>query len=244
MSGPSDGGALAGTTAVVTGASGGIGRAVALRLAGAGATVLLVARSADSLEAVARELGADRARSCPADVATEDGVQAVASAAADLGSEVGVVVHAAGAFALAPLARTSVASFDEMIGVNLRAAFLLVRAFVPVMLERGHGDFVTIGSIAGRQAFPANGAYSASKFGVRGMHAVLDAELRGTGVRASFVEPAATDTPLWHAIDREQNPGLPEPAAMLKPDAVAEAVLHAVTRPRGTTTPNIIVERA
>jgi NADP-dependent 3-hydroxy acid dehydrogenase YdfG len=244
MSGLSDSRSLAGTTAVVTGASSGIGRAVAFQLADAGATVLLVARSADALAAVARELGAARARACPADVATEDGVRNVFSAAGHLDGDVGVVVHAAGAFALAPLARTSVASFDEMIGVNLRAAFLLVRAFVPGMLERGRGDFVTIGSIAGRQAFPSNGGYSASKFGVRGLHAVLDAELRGTGVRASFVEPAATDTPLWHAIDRQQNPGLPEPAAMLDPGAVAEAVLYAVTRPHGTTIPNIIVERA
>jgi hypothetical protein len=92
-----------------------------------------------------------------------------------------------------------VEAFDRMIAVNLRAAFLLMRAFVPGMLARGRGHIVTIGSVAGRQAFPSNGAYSASKFGVRGLHAVLAAELRGTGVRATFVEPAATDTPLWDA---------------------------------------------
>jgi NADP-dependent 3-hydroxy acid dehydrogenase YdfG len=233
---------LTGRLAVVTGAGSGIGRAVALGLAGAGARVVLVARSAERLAAVAAELGAGRGAVCPADVATEAGVAAVA-AACD-GGVPDVVVHAAGAFALAPLAETDVAAFDRMVAVNLRAAFLLVRSFVPGMLARGSGDLVTIGSIAGRQAFPSNGAYSASKFGVRGMHAVLAAELRGTGVRASLVEPAATDTPLWEAIDRERNPGLPEAAFMMSPDAVADAVVFAVTRPREVVVPNIIVERS
>jgi NADP-dependent 3-hydroxy acid dehydrogenase YdfG len=234
---------LAGRVAVVTGASSGIGRAVAHRLAGAGARVLLVARSVDRLRAAAEGIRPEHARVCSADVATEEGVEEVRREAGQLGAA-DIVVHAAGAFGLAPLTETSVASFDEMIGVNLRAAFLLARAFVPAMAQRGSGDFVTIGSIAGRHAFPSNGAYSASKFGVRGMHAVLDAELRGTGVRASFVEPAATDTPLWDAIDRGRNPGLPESAAMLDANTVADAVLYAVTRPRNVIVPTIIVERA
>jgi NADP-dependent 3-hydroxy acid dehydrogenase YdfG len=241
---PEPAGALAGSRAVVTGASSGIGRAVAVHLAAAGAHVLLVGRSRARLHEVAQEIGADRCSICSADVSTEAGVQEVRGAALRDDAAPDIVVHAAGAFGLAPLAETSVAVFDEMIAVNLRAAFLLVAAFMPAMLERGAGDFVTIGSIAGRQAFAANGAYSASKFGVRGMHAVLDVELRGTGVRASLIEPAATDTPLWDAIDRGRNPGLPEPAAMLAPDAVAEAVLHAVTRPRSVVSPYITVERA
>jgi NADP-dependent 3-hydroxy acid dehydrogenase YdfG len=243
-------GELRGRLAVVTGAGSGIGRAVALRLAAGGARVLLVGRTAERLDAVVAAVGSDvasdvaggRAVACPADVATEAGVEQVV-AACD-GAVPDIVVHAAGAFELAPLAETEVAAFDRIVAVNLRAAFLLVRAWVPGMLARGSGDVVTIGSIAGRHAFPANGAYSASKFGVRGMHAVLAAELRGTGVRASFVEPAATDTPLWEAIDRAQNPGLPEAAAMLSPEAVADAVVYAVTRPRDVAVPNIIVERA
>jgi NADP-dependent 3-hydroxy acid dehydrogenase YdfG len=233
---------LTGRIAVVTGGSSGIGRATAAALAGAGARVVLVARGEARLRRVAAAL---RAEAVVADIAGEAGVRQVAAAVAALGVEgPSIVVHAAGAFDLAPLVETPVEAFDRVLAVNLRAVFLLARAFVPGMLQRGTGDIVPIGSIAGRHAFPANGAYSASKFGVRGMHAVLAAELRGTGVRASLVEPAATDTPLWDVIDADRHTGLPPREAMLSAEAVADAVLHAVTRPRDVATPNTIVERA
>jgi short-subunit dehydrogenase len=76
------------------------------------------------------------------------------------------------------------------------------------------------------------------------MHAVLAAELRGSGVRATFVEPAATDTALWDEVDRARNPGLPLPEQMMSAAAVADAVLFAVTRPQDVAIPNILVERA
>lgn len=233
---------LTGRIAVVTGGTGGIGRAAAARLSAAGARVVLVARTLERVRAVAGDL---RGVPVAADVSTEEGIARVAEAVHALQPEgADIVVHAAGAFRLAPLAETSVATFDEILAVNLRAAFLLVHAFVPRMLARGTGHIVTIGSVAGRQAFPANGAYSASKFGVRGMHAVLAAELRGTGVRATFVEPAATDTPLWDEIDLDRSPGLPVREQRVSAAAVADAVLFAVTRPGDVAIPNILVERA
>lgn len=237
---------LRGSVAVVTGASSGIGRATAARLAEAGARILLVGRSADRLAAAAAALPAGRATTCVADVAHEDALPAIRRHLDAAGARAGpdILVHAAGAFDLAAIADTSVAAFDRLIAVNLRAAFLLMHGFLPAMLERGSGHIVTIGSVAGRQAFPHNGAYSASKFGVRGLHAVLAAELRGTGVRATFVEPAATDTPLWDPVATERDRGLPPRSAMLSPDAVAEAVLFAVTRPGATAIPNILLERA
>lgn len=230
---------LNGLRAVVTGATGGIGLATVRRLAAAGAGVVLVARTEAAVRGAAERSGGT---AVAADVATEAGVARVMGALR--GDVPDIVVHAAGAFELAPLAETSVEAFDRIVAVNLRGAFLLIRAVLPGMLERSSGHIVTIGSIAGRQAFAANGAYSAAKFGVRGLHAVLSAELRGSGVRATFVEPAATDTPLWDGIDRERNPGLPTRTAMLSADEVADAVLYAVTRPRDVAIPNILVERA
>jgi NADP-dependent 3-hydroxy acid dehydrogenase YdfG len=235
-------GDLNGELVVVTGATSGIGAATSRRLAAAGARVLTVARTRDDVESMAREIGGIAVE---ADVATESGVAAVHGAVRAAGADApAVFVHAAGAFRLAPLHETAVADFDEMLAVNLRAAFLLVRAFVPSMLARGSGDVVGIGSIAGRHAFPANGAYSAAKFGVRGMFAVLSAELRGTGVRASFIEPAATDTPLWDVVDMNASPGLPQRSDMLAAARVADAVFHAVTQPRDVVIPNLLVERS
>lgn len=233
---------LSGRTAIVTGASRGIGLAVARAFREAGAWVALVARGEAILRAAAEEVGG---RAFPADVSDPAAVQRLAT---EIGEELGgaapaIVVNAAGAFALAPLAETEPAEFDQMLAVNLRGPFLLTRAFLPGMLERGSGHLVTIGSVAGRHAFPHNGAYSASKFGVRGLHAVLDAELRGSGVRATLMEPAATDTPLWDSIDLDRNPGLPPRAAMLSAAAVADAVLYAVTRPPEVALRTLAVER-
>jgi NADP-dependent 3-hydroxy acid dehydrogenase YdfG len=228
---------LTGRIAVVTGGTSGIGRATAEVMVQAGARVIIAARTAAAVQETASVLGCE---GVAADASEEDGVARLRAVAPDAD----LIVHAAGAFELAPLHEMEIAAFDRIVAVNLRAAFLLVHAFLPSLLARGAGDIVLIGSIAGRQAFPANGAYSASKFGLRGMHAVLQAELRGTGVRASLIEPAATDTPLWDAIDRERNTGLPPRDAMLTARVVAEAVLFAASQPRGTVTPNILLERA
>lgn len=232
---------LEGALALVTGASSGIGLAIARALRQAGAQVVVVARGEAALRAAAAEIGAV---ALSADVADESAVHDLRGRVEQaLGRVPDVVVNAAGAFDLAPVAETTVASFDRMIAVNLRAPFLLAREFLPAMLARGSGHLVTIGSVAGRTGFPHNGAYSASKFGVRGLHAVLDAELRGTGVRATLIEPAATDTPLWDAVDPVAHPGLPPREAMLAPDDVAGAVLFAVTRPPAVAVRTLLLER-
>lgn len=228
---------LAGRVAVVTGGSRGIGAAVVRGLAGRGARVIAIARSADALRAVADAAGAE---SVAADVSTPAGIALVAR---HLGDDVpDVVVHSAGAFALAALGQTGVDDFDRMIAVNLRAAFLLAREFLPKMTARGSGHFVSIGSIAGRLALPGNAGYAASKFGLRGLHAVLEVELRGTGVHATLVEPAATDTELWDAVDGAGY-DLPPREAMLDADAVADAVAYAITRPQGVNIPNLLIGR-
>lgn len=239
---------------VVTGATGGIGRAVAVRLVEAGARVVLVARTAERLEALGAELNARASES------RAGGSQGPAVAVAgDAGDPVFVeelrarveanggaygLVNAAGAFDLAPVAETDPATFERMIHGNLRSPFLVIRALLPAMLKRGSGHVVTIGSVAGRVAFPGNGAYSASKFGVRGLHEVLAVELRGTGVRTTLVEPAATDTGIWDPLDPDETDDLPGRGDMLDPDAVAEAVHFAITRPPAVSIPTVAVQRS
>jgi NADP-dependent 3-hydroxy acid dehydrogenase YdfG len=233
---------LAGKTALVTGASRGIGLAVARALVAEGAWVGMVARSADTLAAAAKEAGG---HAIQGDVATPEGVHAVATYVSELlGDAPDLLVSSAGAFSLSPIAETDPAEFDRLLAVNLRGPFLLARAFLPEMLRRGSGHVIHVGSVAGRVAFPENGAYSASKFGLRGLHEVLLQELRGTGVRATLVEPAATDTELWDPIDPDSRPGFLPRAKMLRPEDVARAVVFAASQPRHVQVPTVAVEAA
>jgi NADP-dependent 3-hydroxy acid dehydrogenase YdfG len=222
---------LAGRTALVTGASRGIGAAVAHRLAGAGARVALLARTANALHALARELGGG-ALAIPCDLREPGAADIAARALAAAGIECpDVVVNNAGAFLVAPAHETSVDRFRETIEVNLTGPFSVVRAFLPAMRARGTGHIVTIGSIADRATFPGNAAYAASKYGLRALHEVLRAELRGTGVRATLVSPGPVDTDLWEPVDPDHRPGFTPRARMLDADAVADAVHYAACVP-------------
>jgi NAD(P)-dependent dehydrogenase (short-subunit alcohol dehydrogenase family) len=232
---------LAGAAVLITGATGGIGYAVAERVAEAGARVHVLSRSADTLAGLVARSGG---RTWPADLTDDADVWSALDALQDtLRGPPDAVVNAAGAFALAPLAETSVEMFDRNLAVNLRGPFLVIRALLPAMLERDRGKIVNVGSVAGRRALAGNAAYGASKFGLRGLHAVLVEELRGTGVSATLLEPAATDTALWDALQPDGRGDLPPRSAMLRPEDVAEAVMFALTRPPDVRLPLIQIER-
>lgn len=224
-------GLLAGRSALVTGASRGIGAACARALAGAGARVVLVARSAADLASLAAELP-HGATALPADLSQTAAAPTVAAAAREiLGVEPDIVVHAAGTFPVASLAATEHEEVDLAFALNTAAPLHLTRAFLKAMTSRGSGHIVTIGSVADRHVLPGNALYAATKHAVRAIHEALRAETRGTGVRATLVSPSATDTPLWDPHDPDAAPHLPSRHEMLKAEDVAEAVLWAVTRP-------------
>lgn len=220
-----EGALLGGRTALVTGASRGIGRAIAAALAGAGARVTLLARDERRLEPVAAEL---HARAIACDVANAAEVERVLATIAETPD---ILVNNAGLFELARVEDTTASAFENALAVNLVAPFLLVRSFLPAMRARGRGDVVSIGSIADHTSFPENSAYAASKHGLRALHDVLRAELRGSGVRATLVSPGPVDTPLWDPIGPDMRAGFTPRAHMLSPNAVAAAVLYAVTQP-------------
>ncbi len=223
---------LTGRSAVITGASRGIGRAIAGAFTAAGAHVFLLARTGEDLDRAVAELGT-LATAIPCDVRTQSMVDRAAEIvfAGLNGAAPDLLVNNAGLFPLASLDTMSTDAFAETIDVNLVAPFRVLRAFLPAMRARGSGHIVTIGSVADRSIFPGNGAYAAGKFGQRAMHEVLRTELTGTGIRSTLVSPAATDTPIWDAIDPDNRPGFPSRMSMLRADDVADAVLWAATRP-------------
>jgi len=216
-------GPLAGKVGVVTGASRGIGLAVSDELRAAGAHVVRLARSLS-------DGSADRETTLRCDVTRPDDV---ARAVERLRNDVGVpdiIVSSAGVFHVKPFAETTPAEFTETIGVNLTGPFLVVRALLPQLVQRGSGHVVTIGSSSDHIAYAGNSAYAASKWGLRGMHEVLAVELANTGVRTTLVSPGAVDTDMWNAIDPDNTPGFRKRKNMMRPEDVAEAVVFAVTR--------------
>lgn len=216
--------ALAGHTALVTGASRGIGAAVARALSGAGVRVAVTSRGGEDLELAAR---ACDGVAVPADVSSEPEVERMATAVRrELDAPPDIVVNNAGVFSLAPAHVTSPETFRRHLEVNLLGAFLVTRAFLGEMLDRGSGDLLHMGSVAGREPLPGNAAYSASKYGLRGLHEVLDVELEGTGVRSLLLEPGAVDTSAWDPLADRLGSDLPARDAMLAPRDVASAALE------------------
>ena len=235
---------LAGRAVLVTGASRGIGLAIARALVAAGARVAMLARSESALRTEAARIGA-LAVPVPCDLQDPIGIAAAAARVREeLDGAPHILVNNAGAFALARVDETSLSAFQAMLAVNVVGPFALLREFLGGMRARGEGHIVTIGSIADRVAFPENGAYAASKFALRALHQVAREELRGTGVRATLISPGPVDTALWDPVDPDRRAGFTPRAAMLAPDAVAEAVLFAVTRPAAVNVDELRLSRA
>jgi NADP-dependent 3-hydroxy acid dehydrogenase YdfG len=186
-------------------------------------------------EATLREAAAAIKGSIPIACDVSD-PKAVDKAAKQIGKALGaapdILVNNAGIFGVSPIGETTPDFFIDTVNTNLVGPFLFVRAFLADMKKRKSGHIVTIGSIADRTIFPGNAAYSAAKFGLRAVHEVLRAELHGSGVRASLISPASTDTDMWNSVVLTDPPGKPETKRpRLNRDDVVAAVMFALTQP-------------
>jgi short-subunit dehydrogenase len=211
---------LGGTTVLLTGASGGIGQAVARALHGRGARVLLSGRRTGALEDLRAELGGD-AEALEADLADEAGVAALAERA----GSVDVLVANAGLPASGRLERFTPEEIDRALDVNLRAPIQLTRAVVPGMAERGRGHVVFVSSLSGKVASARSALYSATKFGIRGFAAGLREDLHDSGVGVTVVFPSfIRDAGMFAETGVE----LPPWVGTRRPDDVAQAVVRGI----------------
>lgn len=206
-------------TCLVTGASKGIGRAIALRMAQTHDIVAL-ARNEDALDALAEEIGegGGRCHSLVVDVADP---HAVAAALSDVRAD--VLVNNAGVATMKPFLELTAEEWHRMIDVNLNALYHVTRAVLPGMVERRRGHVVIVGSLAGRNTFAGGTAYTATKHAVMGFADSLMLEVREAGVKVSVVMPGSVETELFP-------PGT-DSSWMLEPEDVAESVAYAVETP-------------
>jgi uncharacterized protein len=216
---------LGGSTVLLTGASGGIGRAVARALHGRGARVLLSGRRTDALEELRAELGAN-AEVLEADLSDEGGVATLAERA----GAVEVLVANAGLPASGRLEKFSPEEIDRALDVNLRAPIQLTRALVPGMVERGSGHLVFVSSLSGKVASARSALYSATKFGLRGFAAGVREDLQGSGVGVTVVFPSFIRDAGMFA---DTGVKLPAWVGTRSPDDVARAVVRGIETGRG-----------
>lgn len=214
---------LDGRVALVTGASRGIGAAVARALDGAGVRLALASRSGD-------DLGIEGALARPADVRDPVALRAIADEAAERFGRLDILIVNAGVGAYGPILDLADDHLEEMIDVNVKGAIYAVRAALPHLMRSDVGELVTIASEAGRRGLPNEAVYCASKFAQVGLTRALDHELREHGIRCTNVCPGGVATDF--AMGRGRTPDMPALAGMMQPEDVAETVMFVLTRPR------------
>jgi NAD(P)-dependent dehydrogenase (short-subunit alcohol dehydrogenase family) len=222
---------LTGKVALVTGASKGIGRAVALALAAQGADVAVTARDRHALDSLVKELEGRGVRglAAPADAAREQDVERVRQAALERFGRVDILVNNVGIARYAPFSELTLKDYDWMMNTNMRSTFLFTQAFLGPMVERGAGWVVFVASVSGLFGFPGETAYCASKHAQVGFAKALDREVCDKGVKVSVIAPGGVNTE--HAFGTGRTPGDASLQGFLEAEDVAQSVVFAVTLP-------------
>jgi NADP-dependent 3-hydroxy acid dehydrogenase YdfG len=248
-------GTLAGTVALVTGASSGIGEATALALAKVGAAVALVARRRERLDSLRDRIVADGGTAIPVDADIAERQQAEAAVervVAELG-RLDTVVNNAGLMRIGPAAEADPDDWDAMLSVNVQGLLYTSRASLPHLIRaagdspRGVADLVNISSTGGRVARPGTSVYALTKFGIGAFSESVRQEVLGKRVRVSLVEPGRVDTEISSQLPPESRAAVDRQSAeieMLRAGDIADAVMFVVTRDRRVAVNEILVRAA
>lgn len=231
---------ITGKVALITGASSGIGRAMARTLADAGAKVALTARSADKLADIAAEIG-PAAKSFPADLGTPSEVaRLVAGATAHFG-KIDILLANAGLYIPGDVSKGDPDDWDTLLNININATFRLVHAVLPQMIARKSGDILLTSSISGHQAIHWEPVYSASKHAVQSFTHGLRRQVAPQGLRVGAIAPGMVANELWGFTDPAKIAAkIQAHEAILSVD-VAEAALFMLTRPAHVTIRDLVI---
>jgi len=223
---------------LVTGATRGIGKAIARRFAAGGYSLILTARTLADLERVGEDLrkgGAASVLLLPADLSRREEVEGLAERVLQYGPPPTVLVNNAGQFAAAPILKAPAGQLEHLMRLNLFAPYHLTRALAPAMLQAGRGQIVNICSIAGREVYPDRGAYAMTKHALLAFSRTLQLELEDSGLRVTSILPGPTDTSSWAAAT------LPA-GVLLDPTDVAAAVWTACHATPATIVEEIVLQ--
>ncbi len=226
---------IEGKVIVITGASSGLGEATARHLAKLGASVMLGARRAERLKAIASDIRAagGKAEVVVTDVTRQDEVQALIDSAVRVFGRLDVLINNAGLMAIAPLSETKVEEWDRMIDINIKGVLYGIAAALSVFQKQESGHFINIASVAGLKVFSPGGAvYSGTKFAVRAISEGLRHEVGGK-IRTTTIEPGAVDTELKLGSSHEQSVAFLEEfyKIAIPADSVARAIAYAIEQP-------------
>lgn len=232
---------LEGRVAVVTGASRGIGRAIAVALGAEGAKIVLSGRSEPDLKATAEKVtaGGGTTEIIPAELEDETSIRNLVTAIRQRCGRLDILVNNAGITHSAPLAETRTEDLDRCWAVNARAPFILCREALPLLKLAERGTIVNIASVVGVKGYPLQSAYTASKHALRGMSMSLAEEMRGSNVRVHVICPGGVNTELVSHVRPDIEKG-----DLIGPDEIAELVVYLVTHEGNAVLDELHVRRA
>ena len=231
---PSQTSPLQGQVAIITGASQGIGQAIAHHLAPLGVHLVLCARNVEKLTSLSQDLAVrhPEIQTLPlaCDVRDAQQVQRVVEEAQKTFGKINILINNAGVAAkIGLLQEMSVEDIDRTIDTNLKGSIYFMRAVLPILVQQNGGVILNINSVAGKTAYPFWSVYDASKFGLHAMTEAVAEEQRGNNIKVIGVYPGAVDTAIWQGLKADEGP---KREGMLDPEHVAEAIVYILNQPQ------------